>query len=141
MTALKTTPNDLRVDEFIDSVENEQKRSDCKSLLALFQELTGEKAIMWGTSIVGFGKYHYKYDSGREGDWMLAGFSPRKQNLTIYMMGGFKNQEALLSKIGKAKNSVGCLYLKKLSDIDLEVLREMITLSIQTVKTRYADIN
>lgn len=141
MTALKTTPNDLSVDEFIDSVENEQKRSDTKTLLALFQELTGEKATMWGTSIIGFGKYHFKYDSGREGDWMLAGFSPRKQNLTIYMMGGFKNQEALLSKIGKAKSSVGCLYLKKLSDIDLEVLKEMITLSIQTVKIRYADIN
>ena len=141
MSAPKTTPNTRSVEDFINSVENEQKRGDSKELLRLLGEITQEPPIMWGESIVGFGKYHYKYESGREGDWMLAGFSPRKQNLTIYMMGGFANQDKLISKLGKAKTSVGCLYVKKLSDIDLKVLSEMIELSVQTVKERYADFN
>ena len=141
MAKLKTRPTNQSVDEFIASVENETKRSDCEVLLELMQQLTGESPVMWGDSIVGFGNYHFKYESGRELDWMLAGFSPRKQNLTIYFMGGFKNQELLLEKLGKAKNSVGCLYIKKLADIDMEVLTEMIKLSVETVKERYADYN
>ena len=141
MSGLKTQPNNLSVDDFIDAVESEQKRDDSRLLIKIMQEITGEEPVMWGASIVGFGNYHYKYDSGREGDWMLAGFSPRKQNMTVYMMGGFENQDVLLAKIGKVKSSVGCLYVKKLADTDLEVLKEMITLSVETVKKRYADYN
>ena len=139
--SLKTQPNDLSVEGFIDSVENEQKRDDSRLLLKMMQEITGEKPVMWGNSIVGFGLYRYKYESGREGDWMVAGFSPRKQNMTIYMMGGFDNQEKFLARIGKAKTSVSCLYVKKLDDIDLDVLKDMIELSVKTIKKRYADYN
>jgi len=141
MANLKTAPNNKSVDAFIESVENEQKRNDSHVLLKLMQKITGEKPVMWGDSIIGFGNYHLKYESGRELDWMLAGFSPRKQNMTIYMMGGFENQDELLSKVGKVKNSVGCLYAKKLSDINLDVLEEMIRLSIETLKKRYAAFN
>lgn len=141
MSDLKTKPNDKSVNDFIDSIESEQKRDDCHLLLKMMKDITGEEPVMWGSSIVGFGNYHYKYDSGREGDWMLAGFSPRKQNMTIYMMGGFSNQDELLAKVGKAKNSVGCLYTKKLADLDLDVLKDMIRLSVETVRKRYADYN
>ena len=141
MATLKTAPNNNSVEDFIDTVENQQKQEDSRRLLHLMQEVTGEKPVMWGDSIIGFGKYHLKYESGRELDWMLAGFSPRKQNLTIYMMGGFENQETLLKKLGKAKHSVGCLYTKKLADIDVNVLREMIQLSVDTLKKRYAQYN
>ena len=141
MSAPKTLPNNKNVEEYIDAVENAQKREDSRVLLKMMQEITGEKPVMWGESIIGFGNYHYKYASGREGDWMISAFSPRKQNLTIYIMGGFENQEELLAKVGKAKNSVGCLYVKKLADIDLNVLKEMIELSVKTVKERYAEYN
>ncbi len=141
MATLKTAPNNNSVEDFIDTVENQQKQEDSRRLLHLMQEVTGEKPVMWGDSIIGFGNYRLKYESGRELDWMLAGFSPRKQNLTIYMMGGFENQETLLKKLGKAKHSVGCLYTKKLADIDVNVLREMIQLSVETLKKRYAQYN
>ena len=141
MATLKTAPNNNSVEDFIDTVENQQKQEDSRRLLHLMQEVTGEKPVMWGDSIIGFGNYRLKYESGRELDWMLAGFSPRKQNLTIYMMGGFENQEKLLKKLGKAKHSVGCLYTKKLADIDVNVLREMIQLSVDTLKKRYAQYN
>ncbi len=141
MSDLKTTPNELSVDDFIDAIESEQKRDDSRALLKIMKEITGDAPTMWGTSIIGFGKYHFRYESGREGDWMVAGFSPRKQNLTIYMMGGFENQSDLLTKIGKVKSSVGCLYVKKLVDIDLQILKEMIQLSVDTVKKKYADFN
>lgn len=141
MATPKTLPNNRSVDEFIDSVESKQKRDDSRDLLKIMQETTSDPPVMWGESIVGFGNYHYKYESGREGDWMLAGFSPRKQNISIYMMGGFSNQDALLKKLGKAKSSVGCLYIKKLADINLEILKEMIKISVETVKKRYANYN
>ena len=141
MAELKTKPTGGDVEAFIDTVESEQKRDDARELLKIMKEITGDAPTMWGTSIIGFGKYHFRYESGREGDWMVAGFSPRKQNLTIYMMGGLENQEELLSKVGKAKHSVGCLYVKKLEDIDLNVLSDMIKLSITTVKNRYAEFN
>ena len=141
MSDLKTKPNSQSVATFIDAVENESKRQDAHHLLHIMQEVTGEEPMMWGDSIVGFGTYHYVYESGREGDWMLAGFSPRKQNLTVYLMGGFDNQQELLKKLGKVKSSVSCLYVKKLSDIDLDVLKEMIKLSVETVKKRYAKHN
>ena len=141
MTELKTRPNSQSVDAFIAGVENETKRNDCKVLLTLIGEVINEPPVMLGDSIVWFGKYHFVYESGRALDWMLAGFSPRKQNLTIYFMGGFDNQGELIEKLGKAKTSKGCLYVKKLADIDLEVLKEMIGLSVKTVKNRYADYN
>ena len=101
------------------------------------EDITGEQAVMWGPSIVGFGLYHYKYASGREGDFMRCGFSPRKQDLTVYIMSGFKEYGDLLSKLGKHKTSVSCLYLKKLADVDLAVLREMIERSVAYMDKTY----
>lgn len=141
MAELKTQPNNQSVEAFIDSIEPEWKRDDARELLKLIGNISGEKPVMWGDSIVGFGNYHYKYESGREGDWFLAGFSPRKTSMTIYMMGGFEGQDTALEKLGKHKKSVGCLYVKKLADIDLKVLEEMTIRSIETLKKRYADFN
>ncbi|MEP1097420.1 MAG: DUF1801 domain-containing protein [Cyclobacteriaceae bacterium] len=141
MAELKTKPNDASVEQFIDSIESEVKRDDCRELLNLLSRITGEKPKMWGASIVGFGEYHYKYKSGREGDWFLSGFSPRKQNLTIYMMGGYGNgAEQLLAQIGKHKRSVGCLYVKKLADIDIELLEKLLIMSVNKLKSTYKDI-
>jgi hypothetical protein len=125
--------------DFLNVIEPEQKRADSFTLLAMFERITGEKAVMWGTSIVGFGKYHYKSErSAQEGDWMLVGFSPRKQNLTLYILhGNYKNQE-LLAKLGKHKTSGGsmggCLYINKLSDVDQSVLAKLIETSFQYMK-------
>lgn len=141
MADLKTQPNQGSIASFIDSIEPESKHEDAKTLLKLIQDISGEQPTMWGATILGYGNYHYKYESGREGDWFLAGFSPRKQNLSIYINGGFEGQEELLEKLGKHKKSVGCLYVKRLSDIDLRVLEEMIKQSIQTLKKRYAEFN
>ena len=141
MAELKTKPNDQSVEDFIDSVEPEWKRDDAREVLQLLKKITGEEPVMWGDSIVGFGNYHYKYKTGREGDWFLAGFSPRKTSMTIYMMGGFDGQEELLEKLGKHKKSVGCLYVKKMADIDTKVLEQMTKLSIATLKKRYAEYN
>lgn len=141
MADLKTQPNDQSVEAFIDSVEPEWKRDDARELLKLITKISGEKPVMWGDSIVGFGSYHYKYETGREGDWFLAGFSPRKTSMTIYIMGGFEGQDNLLERLGKHKKSVGCLYVKKLADIDLKVLEQMTKKSIETLKKRYADYN
>ncbi len=141
MAELKTKPNDQNVETFIDSVEPEWKRDDARELLTFFEKITGEKPVMWGDSLIGYGKYHYKYKSGREGDWFTAGFSPRKANMTIYVMAGFEGQEELLEQLGKYKKSVGCLYVKKLADIDMNVLEQMTKKSIETLKRRYADHN
>lgn len=127
MAELKTQKNDANVIQFIDSIEDESKRADCYSLLEIFKKATGEEPAMWGTSIVGYGSYHYKSErSAQEGDWPLTGFSPRKQSLTIYIMPGFDNYKAELAKLGKYKTSVSCLYIKKLADVDTEVLRSII---------------
>lgn len=141
MSDLKTQPNDQSVEAFMDSIEPEWKRDDAWEVLKLMQKVSGEKPVMWGSSIVGFGKYHYVYESGREGDWMLTGFSPRKQSLTLYLMSGYEKMDQLLKKVGKHKTSVSCLYVKRLSDIDMEVLEEMIRTSIEIIKKRYADYN
>lgn len=98
------------------------------------EEITGEPAKMWGDSIVGFGSYHYKYASGQEGDWMLTAFSPRKQNLTLYIMPGFERYENLMKQLGKYKTGKSCLYIKKLEDVDLEVLKELIDLSVKQMR-------
>ena len=133
-TELKTKVNEASVEGFLNSVEEDSKRKDCFEILRLMEEVTREQPKMWGTSIVGFGSYHYKGAGGREGDWMLTGFSPRKQNLTLYLMGGFEQYGDLLQKLGKYKTSVGCLYIKKLGDVDKTVLKELIVEYVKTMK-------
>jgi nucleoid DNA-binding protein len=128
---LKTKVNDASVTEFLNSVTDEQKRKDCAELLKLMKQVTREAPKMWGASIVGFGSYHYKGKSGREGDWMLTGFSPRKQNLTVYIISGFDAHAALLKKLGKFTTSMGCLYIKKLADVDKKVLKELVQASVK----------
>ncbi len=137
MAENKTKATTASVSQFIDQVENEQKRNDAKTLVDLFEKLTSEKGKMWGPSIIGFGQYHYKYKSGREGDFMLAGFSPRKTALTLYIMAGFSRYDEYLSKLGKFKTGKSCLYIKKLADIDMNVLESMIMDSIQTIQKKY----
>lgn len=134
MSDLKTKPTGASVDKFIDSVEDEQKREDSRKILALMKEVTGEEPRMWGDSIVGFGSYHYKYASGREGDWPLTGFSPRKQSLTIYIMPGFDRYKDILKKLGKHSTSVSCLYIKKLDDIDMDILKELVRESVEIMR-------
>jgi hypothetical protein len=131
---LKTKVNKASVEDFLNSIEDEQKRADCFEISKIMTQVTKEKPKMWGASIVGFGTYHYKGASGREGDWMLTGFSPRKQNLTLYLMGGFDMHKDLLKKLGKFKTSVGCLYIKKLDDVDKKVLKQLVTQTVKTMK-------
>ena len=135
----KTVENNLSVSAFLNAVEDDQKRKDAKALLKLFKDVTGLEPKMWGTSIIGFGSYHYVYESGREGDMPITGFSPRKQNMTLYIMGGFSDYESLLAKIGKHKTGKSCFYFKKLDDIDQEVLTKMIKKSIIHVKKNYKE--
>jgi hypothetical protein len=135
MSEIKTQVNDGDVNAFLNTIDPEDRRADSFALLKLFSEVTGEDAKMWGTSIVGFGKYHYKSErSKQEGDWMLTGFSPRKQNLTIYIMDGFDDYQDLLKNIGKHKTSKGCLYVNKLVHVDQTVLRELIGRSYRTMQ-------
>lgn len=141
MAEPKTKATKASVKDFIDAVPDEAKRKDSLVLLKLFKKITGEKPVMWGTSIVGFGTYHYKSPTtSREGDWMMSGFSPRKQNLTVYVMGMYKSKEfdALLKKLGKHKVSTGaCLYINRLSDIDMNVLEKIIKKSFTMMKKKY----
>jgi len=131
---LKTKLNDASVTKFLNGVADEQKRNDSFEILEMMKQVTKEEPKMWGSSIVGFGSYHYKGKSGREGDWMLTGFSPRKQSLTLYLMGGFDTHAALLEKLGKFTTSVGCLYIKKLADVDQKVLKELLQASVKRMK-------
>ena len=124
MSTLKTQPTDASVDAFLHTIEDERKRRDSFTLLQLMQDITGEAPQMWGDSIIGFGRYRYRYASGREAEWFLTGFSPRKRNLTLYIMSGFDEYDALLDKLGKHKTGKSCLYVNKLDDVDLGVLRE-----------------
>lgn len=139
MSELKTTENDASVYEFIDAIEDEAKKQDSLALLEIFRRITGEEPRMWGKAIIGFGKYHYKSErSSQEGDWPLTGFSPRKQNLTIYIMSGFTNHKRILDKLGKHKTSVGCLYIKRLSDVDRPVLEELIRETYLDMKKQHS---
>lgn len=131
MTELKTKPTNASVTAFLDAVPDETKRQDSFALLAMMQEITGFQARMWGDSIVGFGAYHYKYATGREADWPLVGFSPRKQNLTIYIMSGFEQFGDLLARLGKHSLGKGCLYIKKLDDVDRATLQELVRQSAE----------
>jgi hypothetical protein len=133
----KTKPTKAGVTAFLDSVEDRQKRADCRKVAAMMRRATGKRAKMWGPSIVGFGTYHYKYDSGREGDFMLTGFSPRKQALTVYVMPGFSRYEALMKKLGKYKTGKSCLYIKRLADVDERVLEQLIGKSVKDMRGKY----
>jgi hypothetical protein len=138
VATLKTTVNDASVEDFINKVEDEVKRQDSRTLLKLFAKVTGEKPRMWGSSIIGFGSYHYKSEKSRqEGEWMLTGFSPRKQNLTLYVIPGFDDYQDLLSELGKHKTSVGCLYINKLADVDLAVLEKLVKRSFAAMKSEH----
>lgn len=130
MAENKTQRNDGDVLAYLESVENKRRREDSLVVLKLMEEVTGEPAEMWGTSIVGFGSYHYRYASGREGDFMLTGFAPRKQALTLYIMGGHERHEDLFAKLGKFRTGSSCLYINKLADVDMAVLRELIAESV-----------
>ena len=134
MAQNKTVVNDASVEAFLHAVEPARKRDDCFQLVEMMEEITGEKAKMWGTSIVGFDEYHYKYASGREGDFMVLGFAPRKAAITLYLMDGFEKYQELLGNLGKNKTGKSCLYVKKLEDIDLGVLREMLMRSAEHTK-------
>jgi len=137
MTELKTKPNDKSVIEFLNNVENKTRREDSFVVLKLMKEVTEEEPIMWGDSIVGFGSYHYKYASGREADWLQIGFSPRKQSLTIYIMDGFEKYEELLDQLGKHKTGKSCLYINKLDDVSIPVLKDIMTESVKYVRETF----
>ena len=140
MAELKTKATTASVNDFLNSIKPEQKKEDGFRLLELMKEATGEKPVIWGSSIIGFGKYHYKSKrSTQEGDWPLIGFSPRKQNLSLYIMSGFDDKEDLLKKLGKHKTSVGCLYINKLSDVDEKVLKSLIKVSYQQMKKTHTN--
>lgn len=138
MAELKTKKSRASVAAFLNAIDDENKRRDSKAIVALMREVSGEKPVMWGTSIVGFGSYHYRYASGQEGDWMLTGFAPRKQALTLYLMTSFPGQAALLKKLGKHSTGKSCLYIKKLDDVDTDVLRELIARSVEAGRKRPA---
>ena len=138
MAKIKTTKTSQSVDDFIKGVESETKRDDSRRLIDIMTQLTGEKPYMYGPTIVGFGNYHYKYATGHEGDAPLAGFSPRKAALTIYVAPDFPDRQKLVDKLGKCKVSVSCIYIKKLEDIDESVLKKMITASIQHAREIYS---
>ena len=139
MAELKTKLTNASADDFVAAINSDTKREDSQKLLALFRKVTGEEPKMWGTSIIGFGSYHYKSErSSQEGDWPLTGFSPRKQNLTIYIMPGFDAYKDLLSKLGKHKTSVSCLYINKLADVDMAVLEKLVEQAYRDMKQQHA---
>lgn len=137
MSENKTQLTDLNPDTFIAAIEHPVKRQDSEQLLQLFASITKQKPQLWGTSIIGFGQYHYRYDSGREGDFLRTGFSRRKQNIAIYIILGFKPYQDLLAKLGKHKTGKSCLYINKLADIDIEVLKQIIEKSYQDMAKKY----
>ncbi len=138
MAAIKTQKNDVDVLTFLESVKDEIKRKDGMTLLAMMKKITRQEPKMWGSSIVGFGSFHYKSErSKQEGDWFMTGFSPRKQNLTVYIIPGFAKYETLMKKLGKYKTTVSCLNINKLADVDSKVLIELITVAYKDMKEKY----
>ncbi len=131
MTEIKTKLTDASVDDFLNSIKDEQVREDCWTIVDIMQKATKAKPQMWGSSIVGFGSYHYKYASGREADWMLIAFSPRKQNITLYIWSGFEGYEELMAKLGKHSCSKACIYIKRLSDVHLPTLKKLVNASVK----------
>jgi Domain of unknown function (DU1801) len=134
MAELKTKVNEASVEDFLGSISDEQKRKDAFEVLELMQEITKQPPKMWGDSMVGFGTYKYKYESGREGEWFVTGFSPRKQDLTIYINGGFEQHGELMEQLGKYKTGKVCLYVKKLEDIKLPLLKKIVKASVAQMK-------
>lgn len=139
MAEQKTKPTEQSVESFLNKVVDESVRDDCFAIMKLMKRITGSAPKMWGPGIVGFGKYHYKYDSGHEGDACLTGFSPRKQNITLYVMPGFTQRAGLLKKLGKHKAGKGCLYIRKLEDVSEGVLESLILKSVDFLKEKYPD--
>jgi hypothetical protein len=137
MAENKTKPTKGSVEEFLNKVPHDQKRADGFIMLQMMEEVTGEQPRMWGPSIVGFGTYHYKYESGREGDSLMVGFSPRKASLTIYIMPGFEKYDRLMEKLGKYKTGKCCLYINKLADVDTMVLKELVKGSYDYMQQKY----
>lgn len=134
MSENKTQKTGASVEVFLESVQNARRREDGFAVLAMMREITGLEPEMWGPSIIGFGDYHYKYESGREGDFFLTGFSPRKQSLTLYIMDGLEGHGDLLGKLGKHRTGAACLYINKLADVDVDVLRDLIRISFESAK-------
>jgi hypothetical protein len=133
----KTKPTKASVVSFIDAIDDPRRKADVKKVAAMMRRATGKRAKMWGSSIVGYGQYHYKYASGHEGDWALTGFSPRKQNLVVYIMPGLDAFPALMKKLGKYKTGKSCLYLNKLEDVDEKVLEQLIARSVKVMRKRH----
>lgn len=134
MSELKTKPTNASVEKFLNQVTDETRREDCFKVAKMMEEITGEKPKMWGPSIVGFGSYHYKYASGQEGDWPIAAFSPRKQDLTLYLLPGFQEHADLMQQLGKHRTGKSCLYLKGLSDVHVPTLKKLIRESVKRMK-------
>lgn len=139
MPEQKTKPTEQTVASFLDKVESEQVRDDCAVLIKIMKKVTGSAPKMWGPSIVGFGQYHYKYESGHEGYSCLTGFSPRKANISLYVMGGSEKHTKLLEKLGKHKAAKGCVYIKKLEDVNVAVLEQLVKSSVDALKEKYPD--
>lgn len=137
MAENKIKETDASVKAFLDAIQDDEKRQDCRTVLQLMKEVTGAEPRIWGGGMVGFGSYHYKYPSGREGDWFLTGFAPRARELTLYITAGFDRYEALLADLGKFKTGRSCLYLKRLADVDLGVLRKLIAASVDHMRKQY----
>jgi hypothetical protein len=137
MAEPKTKPTKQSVSAFLKGVTDSQKREDANKVIDMMREATKCEPVMWGTSIIGFGSYRYKYATGREGDWPIVGLSPRKQNLTVYIMAGFAEHEDLLAKLGKHSTGSSCLYIKRLADIDTPTLKKLITRSVAAMKKKY----
>ncbi len=137
MAENKTRPTNLSPTKFINGLDSLQRRKDCRALMKLMKEATGKAGKMWGDSIIGFDTYHYKYASGREGDFFITGFSPRKRDLTLYIMPGFAGYEDLLQRLGKYKTGKSCLYIKNLESVDIKVLKKIITSSVMEMRKRY----
>jgi hypothetical protein len=137
MAEAKTKATGASVEAFLAGKAEGQRLADCQSLIRMMREVTGDEPKMWGPSIVGFGEYRYKYASGREGDWPLCGFSPRKSDLTVYLMAGFEESGELMTRLGKYKTGKSCLYVKKLADIDVTVLKQLVAASVKAMKERY----
>lgn len=133
MAELKTKPTTDSVEKFLNGIADEQRRRDCFRILEIMKAATKAEPAMWGTSIVGFGRYNYKYESGTKGEWFLVGFSPRKQDLTLYIMSGLERYSELLKKLGKHKTGRACLYIKKLDDVDLLTLKQLIKKSLADI--------
>jgi hypothetical protein len=134
MAALKTVPTRASVARFLARVSDPRRREDCRTLHRIMGRVTRARPRMWGSSIVGFGQYHYRYASGREGDWFLAGFSPRKQDLAIYIMAGLSGEGALLRRLGPHRAGKSCLYVKRLADVDLRAMQTLLRRSIARLK-------